>query len=85
MNNARRSQLETLAEALEDFKLVLATLKEEEAWYLNNMPDNLQGGVRYESAVASLQAMNDAIGSMDDAIYGIQIAKNWEGVSAHAK
>lgn len=52
MNKIRRKELQSVIDQLEELKDSLETLMSEEEEYRDNMPENLQGSVRYEAAEA---------------------------------
>lgn len=76
MNNTRRKEirniideLETMAGRLDDLYSWLDELKSEEEEYRDNIPENLQGGIRYEES-------EEASGNMEyasDALYDLSL------------
>ena len=47
MNKARRKNIQDVVNQLEDLKSTLEDLQGEEEEYRDNIPENLQGSVRY--------------------------------------
>lgn len=73
MNKIRRKnlaeiieRLETLKSDLEDLASDLETLKDEEEEYMENIPENLQGGEKYERAEAAFDALDGAVSDLED-------------------
>ena len=52
MNKMRRTALASIKEKIEELKDELETLLEEEEEYRDSIPENMQGGERYEKIVA---------------------------------
>lgn len=89
MNNTRRKALAELRDRLESLgidveaiKEDLEVLRDEEQEYIDNMPENLQGGEKYENAenaVSSLELALDEfgniIGSIESALESIETAE----------
>lgn len=61
MNNTRRKAIDRLYEQITAISDELEDLKFEEDEARDNMPENLQGGARYEQSEEASQAMEDAI------------------------
>lgn len=68
MNQQRRNRLEELRDKLTDLKTELEVLRDEEQEYLDNMPDGIASGEKGQKAEASIEIMEDAASSMEDAI-----------------
>ena len=56
MNKVRRKALSELKDQIESLKSDLETLLEEEQEYLDNIPENMQSGERYETAEKTLKS-----------------------------
>ena len=76
MNNTRRKEirnimdeLETMAGKLDDLYSWLDELKSEEEEYRDNIPENLQGGIRYEESEEASDNMEYA----SDALYDLSL------------
>ena len=50
MNNARRKEISKIRDDLASLYSDIETLMDEEQEYLDNMPENLQGSEKYETA-----------------------------------
>ena len=73
MNNIRRKEireiideLETMAGKLDDLYSWLDELKSEEDEYRDNIPENLQGGIRYEESEEASDNMEYASDTLYD-------------------
>lgn len=71
MNRYRRKDLREISAQVEELRDALETIKGDEEEYLENMPQNLQGSERYETAEEAVSNMEDAISSLEDAISSI--------------
>lgn len=74
MNRTRRKCLANLSELLEELRISVETLRDEEQEYMDNMPENLQGSIRYEAAEEAVSNLEDAMDSIGDAISSIEEA-----------
>ena len=74
MNKIRRKTLRDILEQLEELKDSLEEVQSEEEAYRDNMPENLQGSERYETADAACDNLSDAVSSLEDAISSIESA-----------
>ena len=91
MNNTRRKSLEVIKDALEELSnridmakvetegqnSAIEELKDEEQEYMDNMPESLQSGERYENADAAVSAMDEAYNSIDSAMNSLQEAYDY--------
>ena len=73
MNNTRRKEISKISSILEDAKLRLSVVIDEEQEALDNMPENLQGSERGCESEEALDSMNDALDSIDSAIEYLDI------------
>lgn len=71
MNKDRRAQLLEIQSELEGLKERLETLQQEEQDYYDNMPESFQGGEKGEKAQEAIDAMENCVSSIDDAVVGI--------------
>ena len=55
-------------------KLDIEQLCDEEQDYLDSIPENLQGGERYEKSEEAVSALEGAVDCLDEAIDNIDIA-----------
>lgn len=74
MNKIRRKALREIRDQIEALKDRLDNLGEEEAEYLDNIPENLWGSERYEKADAACDLLGDAFSSLEEAISSIEEA-----------
>lgn len=75
MNNKRRKEIKNCIVALHktnsNVDVVLENLNDilmDEDYYRDNMPENLQGGIRYEESEEASDYLNDAISYLTDAL-----------------
>ena len=62
MNAERRKKLAAVAEFIADeLKAALEESREDERYYFDGIPDNLQSGERYEQAESALDNLESAI------------------------
>ena len=74
MNNIRRNSLTDIKDRIESLKSDLETLLEEENDYLDNIPENMQGGERYEKAENAVSSLENAVSSLEEAMDDIESA-----------
>ena len=74
MNIPRRKELEAISELLSEARDRLETVKDEEEEYLNNIPENLQGGERYDKAEDAVYNLDTALDHLMDALDAIEEA-----------
>lgn len=75
MNNKRRKELDELYEQVEDLKFKLDTIREDEETYKDNIPENLQGSERYETAEEAVEALDNAVDEFDEILNYIETAR----------
>lgn len=75
MNNQRRKELERIISILQDTLGALQNILSEEEDYMDNIPENLQGGERYSVAEEACDNMSAAIDAMEEAIDCIRDAQ----------
>ena len=68
MNKQRRKSIEKVIGKLEEFKEELTYLLEEEQDYYDNMPEGIQSGEKGDKALYSIDTLESAISSIDEAI-----------------
>ena len=71
MNNVRRKRLIELRDKLEDLKFELDELKDEENEAMENLPDNMQSGERYEAMEEAVYGNESAMDSVDEAVISL--------------
>lgn len=74
MNKERRKELNNLIEQIEELKISLETLCEEEQEYYDNMPESIQNGEKGERSQEAIDNLESAIDNLDEAIDEIQNA-----------
>ena len=67
MNNKRRAEIQKASDLLTQAKDIVSSVRDEEEWALDNMPENLQGSERYTVMEEALDALNDAESSIEEA------------------
>lgn len=67
MNKLRRQELGKLCEQIEALKDGLGFIQDDEIEYHDNIPDNLQGGWRYEASEEAIDLMDSAISALEEA------------------
>lgn len=74
MNNTRRKSLNEIKEKIDDLRVDLELLLEEEQDYRDNMPENLQGSERYEKADEACDNLSDAVDGLEEVISSLEAA-----------
>lgn len=74
MNKERRKEIQRAWDMIAEAKEILQTAKDEEEEYRDNMPENLQGSDRYAAADAAVDALDNAINSLDEVDSEIETA-----------
>lgn len=74
MNRLRRKALAELAAQIEELRDQLDSIMCEESEYRDNIPENLQGSERYESACEACDNMDCAITALEEALEYIESA-----------
>ena len=75
MNSERRNGIQEIRDSLDDIISRIEELKDEEQDALDNMPEGLQWSARDDK-------MQEAIGSMDNAVSSIEKARQSLGAAA---
>jgi hypothetical protein len=68
MNKQRRTRIEEAVTIMETAKGILGECRDEEQEYMDNMPENMQGGDKYSAAEEAVSSLDSAITDMDTAI-----------------
>lgn len=82
MNNNRRKEISkiiediesavsTAKEKLEELQTSIESVRDEEQEYMDNMPENLQGSERYETAEQAVGNLDSAASSIEELIEAI--------------
>ena len=74
MNNRKRAALRQAIEHLNKACCIVSSITDQERDALDNMPENLQGGTRYEQIEKAIDHLENASENIDDAIEDIESA-----------
>lgn len=74
MNRERRKALKRIIERIEGMKSELEDLQFEEEDYRDRIPENLQGGERYERTSEICDSLSDAVDNLEEAVNNIEEA-----------
>ncbi len=72
MNKERRKQIAVIVNRISSIVSDLEMVKDEEDDYRDNMPENLQGSIRYDDSEEASNAMQDAIDSLEEAVSSLE-------------
>lgn len=72
MNAIRRKQLREVIEQIESIMGDFECIKDEKEEYRDNIPENMQGGTRYEKAEEVCDYLDEAYANLEDAINNIE-------------
>ena len=75
MNKTRRQQIDKAIDMLQSVSSFIEQIKDDEECYMENMPENLQGSMRYSDAEEACSHLEDAIGWVESAIEDLENAK----------
>jgi flagellar biosynthesis chaperone FliJ len=75
MNKLRRKQLDEIIEKIQAASEELESIMNDEEEYRDNMPENLQGSEKYETADAACESMQEAIDQLEEAVSSIESAQ----------
>lgn len=74
MNKARRIRITEITEKLSEIRDLIEDVKNEEEEYKDNIPENMQGGKRYEIAENACLVLEEALDDIDSALGNLEIA-----------
>lgn len=74
MNQKRREQLKGAIKKLEEAKDSIESVRDDEQYSLDNIPENLQTTDRYAAMEAAIDHLDDAVESVDEAIECVSAA-----------
>ena len=74
MNKKRRSALRAARSSLEKTLFGVTSVLEEEQDCLDNIPENLQSGEKYEDAESKIENLQEAVSQIENAIENIDEA-----------
>lgn len=72
MNNVRRANIRKVIELLDDARVLLDEIKEEEEEYRDNMPENLTGSERYEKADEAVCTMEEIVDGLEEYVSSLE-------------
>jgi len=72
MNKARRKEISRLNTEITRIIEELEEVKDQEETYFDNIPENLQGGQRYEESEEAITALDDVLSSLEDVTNSLQ-------------
>jgi chaperonin cofactor prefoldin len=72
MNQARRKLIQELLSKLNTAMTDLESILEDEQYYYDNIPENLQSGDKYEQTEEDISNLEDAKTSLEEAISGLE-------------
>lgn len=75
MNKARRKQIDDVIRKLDDLKMEIESILDDEQDYLDNIPENLQGSERYDAADEAVSYLSDASETIDEVSGMLESAK----------
>ena len=68
MNNARRKEITSIIEQVEELKDKLENILADEDEYRDNMPENLWGSEQYETSENASENLENVISSLGEAV-----------------
>lgn len=74
MNKQDRKELEKAINFIENAKIIVEEILDNEQEKFSNMPDGLQLSEKGQKMEENISALEDAINSLDDALEQIQVA-----------
>ena len=72
MNKARRKTLAEAMDLMYRAKDILEGVRDEEEEAFNNIPENLEGSERYETAEQTLDTINEAYDSLEEMLENLE-------------
>lgn len=72
MNNPRRKEIKQLIREIENLKLKVECVLNDEQDYYDNMPENLQNSIRGMSSEDAIDNITNAIDNLDESISALQ-------------
>lgn len=74
MNKVRRAALRKIMDKIAEAKEELEALQEEEEEYRDNIPENLYGSERYQTADEACDSLCEAVSQLEEAVDYIETA-----------
>lgn len=75
MNNNRRKEIKQIINYLHEAISKIESVKDDEEEYMENIPENMQGGDRYSMAEEACEHLEDAISDIECAIESLDDAR----------
>lgn len=75
MNKTRRKELENIFDIISSAQEQLEVIRDDEEEYKENIPENLQNSIRYETAEVAVDAIESALFSIQEVLDYIEEAK----------
>lgn len=75
MNRERRKNIQSIIDQLEELMGSIELVQDEEEEYRDNIPENLQGSERYETADEAVGNLEAAVSSLEEVISYLEEAK----------
>ena len=76
LNAGRRKKLTVAIDHLREASNIVDQIKDEEQYSLDNMPENLQESERYSNMEEAVDALDDALVSINEAFEHVEDAMN---------
>lgn len=72
MNKSRRQQIQALISQMEPLLNTLESIMDDEQYYYDNIPENLQGGLRAGESEDALDGLQSALDSLGEVVESLQ-------------
>lgn len=76
MNAARRREIKSIIEDIENVIESINDVKDDEEFAMDGMPENLQGSDRYAAMEEAADNMDSAVGALEEAMSYLESAAN---------
>lgn len=76
MNKERRKRIEEVTNQIDSLKGEIEDILSEEEEYKENIPENMQGGERFEIAEAACDNLQNAVDNIEEALSYLEEAQN---------
>lgn len=76
MNKERRKRIQEVANQIDSLKGEVEDILSEEEEYKENIPENMQGGERFETAEAACDNLQSAVDNIEEALSYLEEAQN---------
>lgn len=74
MNKQRRKEIQEIIDRIEAIKSDLETVRDDEQFYMDSIPENLMGSERYEKAEEAVSNLEGACDNLDEALEQLEAA-----------